>query len=612
MITRRRMLKTASTAGLLLAAQGLLPAWARNVAGAVPASGPRTGPHEFDLTIAETPITIDGRTGSAITLNGGVPGPLMRFKEGETVTIRVHNRLPEDTSIHWHGILLPFQMDGVPGVSFPGIRANSTFTYEYPVKQYGTYWYHSHTRLQEQLGHYGPMIIDPANPDPFAYDREHVIVLSDWMFEDPYRVFAQLKKMSHYYNFQKRTVGDFFEDIATAGLGATLKDRDAWGRMRMDPTDIADITGAVYTYLINGHGPETNWTGLFTPGESVRLRVINASTMSYFNVRLPGLPMTVVQADGQNVEPVEIDEFQIAVAETYDVIVRPESDRAYTLFAESLNRSGYARGTLAPREGMAAPIPPLRPRPLRTMVDMGMDMKDMDMGGMQMKDTAPPGMAGGGHAMPEGGRMDHAGHSSMGGHGAEHGGRVGSMMEEAGPIVARHGPDTHGPGNTTIAHVERNRLAEPGTGLEDVGHRVLVYTDLRSVTPFNQRPAEREIEIHLTGNMDRFMWSFDGKKFSEVKAPIPFRHGERLRLIMVNDTMMEHPIHLHGMFMELENDHGQYIPRKHTVNVKAGERMSLLITADAPGRWAFHCHLLYHMEMGMFRVVEVSPHEGRA
>lgn len=605
MLTRRHVLRTASYAGTFVAAQHLLPAWARNSAGTlVTTTGPRTGPCEFDLTIAETPIEVDGRTGSAITLNRGIPGPVVRFHEGETVTIRVHNKLDEVTSIHWHGILLPFRMDGVPGVSFAGIPAQETFTYRYPVKQSGTYWYHSHSGLQEQLGHYGPLVIDPADPEPFAYEREHVVVLSDWMFENPYRVFAKLKKMSDYLNFQRRTVGDFFDDVAEASLGATIKDRLAWGDMRMDPTDIADITGHIYTYLMNGQGPETNWTGLFAPGERVRLRFINASTMSYFNVRIPGLPMTVVLADGQYVQPVTVEEFQIAVAETYDVIVSPASARAFTIFAESLDRSGYARGTLAPHEGMTAAIPAVRERPLRTMVDMGMKMAGMDMG------SKDGGGSPSGHDMGMSKEGGHEGHAAAPGMGSEPAGRVGSMVEETGPIIARHGPDGHGPGNTTIAHFERDRLGEPGTGLEDVGHRVLVYTDLKAVTAYDQRLPERDLELHLTGNMDRYMWSFDGQKFSEVKSPIPFTYGERLRLIMVNDTMMEHPIHLHGMWMQLENGHDSLIPRKHTVSVKPGERLSVLITADAPGRWAFHCHLLYHMEMGMFRVVEVSPYAG--
>ena len=631
MISRRHLLGSACAAGGAYALAGLLPAWARSGAGVVAGPGPRTGPHEFDLVIAETPVEIEGRTGTAVTLNGGIPGPLLRFREGETVTLRVHNRLREPTSIHWHGILLPFQMDGVPGVSFPGVPAGETFVYRYKVQQSGTYWYHSHSGLQEQLGHYGPIVIDPAGPDPVEYDREHVIVLSDWMFGDPYRAMARLKKQSDYFNYQQRTVGDFFRDARRIGLGATLKDRLAWGRMRMAPTDIADITGHVYTYLMNGSGPGDGWSGLFRPGERVRLRFINAATMSYFNVRIPGLPMTVVAADGQNVVPVETDEFQIAVAETYDVIVTPDADRAYTVFAESLDRSGYARGTLAPRPGMTAPVPPLREPPRRTMIDMGMDMGGMDMGGMKMPGMKMGGMGDQDAAPMSGMAMDHGdGKSGMSGHGSmpgmmPHGGMSenagghmdmagrdtgGMAMGGAGPIVARHGPDHHGPGAVSVAAVQRNRLGEPGTGLRGVGHRVLVYTDLRAREPYNRRPPEREIELHLTGNMERYMWSFDGRKFSEVKSPIPFRLGERVRLILVNDTMMEHPIHLHGMWMELENGHGAYIPRKHTISVKPAERLSLLVNADAPGRWAFHCHLLYHMDAGMFRVVEVSPYEG--
>jgi CopA family copper-resistance protein len=536
-----------------------------------------------------------------VTVNGSVPGPLVRLREGETVTIRVTNQLEEVTSIHWHGVLVPHEMDGVPGVSFPGIKPGETFTYRYPVKQSGTYWYHSHSGLQEQAGLYGPLIIDPAEPDPFAYDREYVAMLSDWTFEDPHAVLMKLKKQSDYYNFQQRTIGDFFRDVSEKGWRATISDRLTWGRMRMDPTDILDVTGYTYTYLINGLPPEANWTALFRPGERVRLRVINGSTMSYFNVRIPGLEMTVVQADGQNVEPVTVDEFQIATAETYDVIVEPKEDRAFTIFAESMDRSGYTRGTLAPREGMSAAIPKLRARPLRSMVDMGMDMGDMGhMTGMEMDANAK---AGGGHA-------GHMAGMGMGPGSTAGGGQMGAipgMGEIIGPVVARQGPNRYGPGNTMVATVERNRLGEPGTGLENVGHRVLVYTDLHSVKPGDdQRQPGREIELHLTGNMDNYMWSFDGQKFSEAMDPIPFNYGERLRFTMVNDTMMEHPIHLHGMFMELDNGSGSRKLRKHTVNVKPAERLSVEITADAPGNWALHCHLLYHMEMGMFRVVNVS------
>jgi CopA family copper-resistance protein len=646
MVTRRQVLGTATAGATLLALEGLVPAWAKSGPGVWPPADPHTGPHGFDLNIARTPFVVDGRQGSAVTINGGVPGPIMRFKEGETVTIRVHNKLDESSSIHWHGILLPFEMDGVPGVSFPGIPAGETFTYSYKVGQSGTYWYHSHSGLQEQLGQYGPIIIDPAESDPVKYDREHVIILSDWMFKNPYSVLDKLKKNGDYLNYQKRTLGTFFKDVSKNGLSATWKDRLAWGRMRMSPTDIADITGHIYTYMLNGHGPQSNWTGLFAPGERIRLRIINAATMSYFNFRIPGLKMTVVQADGQNVEPVTVDEMQIAVAETYDVIVTPDEDKAYTLYAESMDRSGYARGTLAPRLGMSASIPDLREPPLRSMFDMGMDMKNMDMKGMDM--GAKPMDTGGmdHNKMDMGGKsmdmsgMDHSkmdmGGKSMDMSGMDHskmdmGGKSmdmsgmghskmdmganpmamgGMAMGANSPIVARHGPDHHGAGAVSVAEVQRNRLGEPGTGLTDTGRRVLVYNDLKALVPYNQAPPVRDVELHLTGNMERYMWSFDGKKFTEVKHPVAFNYGERLRLILVNDTMMDHPIHLHGMWMELENGHGEYLPRKHTISVKPAERVSLLINADAPGRWAFHCHLLFHMDMGMFRVVEVSPYEG--
>ena len=585
MMTRREVLRTAASTGALAAVQGLLPAWA-SIPDGLQGHELAAGAREFDLVVGRTAIQVDGRQSMAVTVNGSMPAPLLRFRAGETVTLRVRNELDEPTSIHWHGILLPFEMDGVPGVAFPGIPPGETFVYRYPVTQTGTYWYHSHTGLQEQLGHHGPLIVDPAGTDPVAYDREHVIVLADWMFENPYSVLAKLKKQADYSNFRRRTVGDFFRDVSRNGVGATVEDRLLWGRMRMMPTDIADVTGHHYTYLMNGQGPETGWTGLFRPGERVRLRFINAAALTYFNLRIPGLPMTVVQADGQHVEPVTVDELQMAVAETFDVIVEPIEGRAYPVFAESMDRTGYALGTLAPREGMTAAVPALREPPLRTMVDMGMAIDQSDAtGGMNRREMHMP---------------------MADGHGME--GMDG--MAAPGPVVARHGPDSHGPGNTDVAEVQRNRLGEPGTGLQGVGHRILLYTDLRALTPYHQRSPDREIELHLTGNMERYMWSFDGQKFSEVTGPIPFEHGERIRLTMVNDTMMEHPIHLHGMWMELENGHGEFRPRKHTISVKPAERLSVLINADAPGRWAFHCHFLYHMSMGMFRVVEVSPYEG--
>ncbi len=552
----RRQFLAAGGAGVALLSgwERLLPGFARAEGGLLAPASPR---RIVDLAIARTPLSIEGRPASAVTINGSMPGPLLRFKEGESAVLRVSNGLEEDTSIHWHGIILPNAMDGVPGVTFDGIRAGETFTYEYPVRQSGTYWYHSHSGFQEQLGVYGPMILDPAEPDPFGYDREYVVLLSDWTFEDPHDVMGHLKKMGGYYNYQRRTAGGFFGSTA---------DRLQWGRMRMDPSDLADVTGATYTYLMNGMPPSGNWSGLFRPGERVRLRFINAGAATYFDIRIPGLPMTVVQADGQNVQPVTVDEFRIAIAETYDVIVQPSQDQAYTIFAETMDRSGYASGTLAPRMGMAAALPARRPRPLRSMGDMGMNMAGMDMAG-----------------------MDHAGHD----------------MGAADGVP--HGPDRHGVGNAAVPEQTRVRLSDPGIGLEDAAHRVLVYSDLRSVAPwYDTRPPGRELELHLTGNMERYMWSFDGKKFSQAPDPIPFVMGERLRVTLVNDTMMEHPIHMHGMWMLLETGADALDPRKHTVNVKPAERLSFLVTVDAPGKWALHCHILYHMEAGMFRVIEAA------
>ncbi|MEQ9145618.1 MAG: copper resistance system multicopper oxidase [Parvibaculaceae bacterium] len=601
MISRRKLIQTTSAAGLLVGLQALVPAWAWQATGLRPSSA-NGNQRSFDLAIGRTDFQIDGQTAHAKTINGTVPGPLLRFKEGETVTLRVRNDLDEDTSIHWHGILLPAEMDGVPGISFPGIRPGETFEYRYTLKQSGTYWYHSHSGLQEQSGVYGPMIVDPAEPDPIGYDREYVVMLSDWTFENPDHVFAKLKKQSDYYNFQKRTIGDFFRDASEHGLGETLSDRLAWGRMRMDPTDIADITAATYTYLINGQAPSSNWTALFRPGERIRLRFINAAAMTYFNLRIPGIAMTVVQADGQNVQPVTVDEFQIGVAETYDVIVEPKDNRAYTIFAESMDRSGYARATLAPREGMAAAIPELRERPTLTMADMG--MAHGDMGAMGGEGGHGQSMDHSGHDMPEMAesmRMDHGGHGAV------------AALPVTYATTGERPPDLKRVGVDAIAEMPTSRLHEPGTGLEDVSHRVLVYTDLRNTHgAYDPRPPGREIILHLTGNMERYMWSFDGKKFTEVKGPIPFEYGERLRLTMINNTMMNHPIHLHGMWMELDNGAGAHKPRKHTVNVKPGEKLSVEVTADAPGDWAFHCHLLYHMKAGMFRVVSVTQKTAEA
>ena len=587
-LSRRDIIRAGTSMGLMVGLGSLLPGYALGLTGNQELTRRTEGNSDiYELTIDRTPLTIDGRASAQpITVNGSLPAPLIRLREGREAVLRVTNKLDEPTSIHWHGILLPFEMDGVPGVSFAGIAPGETFEYRYPVRQSGTYWYHSHSGLQEQLGHYGPLIVDPAEPEPFEYDREYVIVLSDWTFNDPSEVMRNLKVAEGYYNYNRRTVADFFEDVANLGWSGAWEKAGMWGRMRMTPRDILDVTGAEYTYLMNGMSPNDNWTGLFEPGEKVRLRVINASAMSIFDVRIPGLPMTVVEADGQKVEPVETDEFRIGVAETYDVIVEPR-DEAYTLFAQSQDRSGFTRGTLAVRDGMEAPVPELYPRTERGMAATGMS----------------------GHG--DGG-MDHGSMNGMDGMHQDGGGMDGAMHGNGGepPVADRqisHGPDNHGAGAAMVAMDPRPRLDDPGVGFEHVDHRVLTYDQLRGLHAWpDERAPQREVELHLTGNMERYMWSFDGQKFSEVDGPIPFGYGERLRLILVNDTMMDHPIHLHGMWMELETGNDGYRPRKHTLLVKPGEMISAQITPQHKGDWAFHCHLLYHMKAGMFRVVSVQ------
>lgn len=594
-LNRRDLLKGIGSLGLLAAFERLVPAYAlTNETNDVNRILRRAG-EPIDLVIAEQKINLDGRAGNAMTINGSLPGPVLRLQEGEEAVIRVTNKLKEISSIHWHGILVPPEMDGVPGVSFAGIRPNETFVYKFPVKQYGTYWFHSHSGGQELLGVYAPMIIEPIEPEPFKYDRDYVVMLSDFSFENPAKIIANLKKLGNYYNFNRRTIGEFFRDSSKKGFSVALSDYEAWSQMRMDPTDLADVTGYTLHYLMNGLSPLSNWTGLFKSGEKVRLRFINAGASTYFDVRIPGLKLTVVEADGQCVQPVEIDEFRLAPAETYDVIVEPTDEKAYTIFAETMDRSGYARGTLAPRAGMTAAIPKQRPRPTLTMKDMG-----MEMGGMQMSsnktDSKMPAME-----MPQSPKETQKVDEMPGMNINES-----SKSEIPGSTPVPHSKDNHGIGNQTVPMTTQARLDNAGIGLGGDGWRVLVYTDLKRLTMReDKREPEREIEIHLTGNMERFMWSFDGKKYSEAKQAITFRYGERLRFTFVNDTMMAHPLHLHGMWMELENGNGHFIPRKHTVNVKPAERVSVAITADAPGRWAFHCHLLLHMEMGMFRVIEV-------
>jgi CopA family copper-resistance protein len=618
-VSRRTFVSTATTLGLASAMELLLPDYAR---GALSGAGPQKalqpvfqdGVAIFELSISEAAFSVAGRSAKAVTINGTVPGPLLNLREGQDTIIRVHNRLGESTSIHWHGLLVPPAMDGVPGVSFPGIHAGETFEYRFPLKQYGTYWYHSHSGLQEQLGHYGPLLVQPADGYPYQFDREYVVVLSDWTFENPYRVLNKLKKQGNYYNHQRRTLGDFFRDVSEHGLMPTVRERLMWLDMRMDPTDILDVTGVTYRFLMNGLAAGANWTGLFRPGERVLLHFINAAADTFFNVRIPDLPMSVVQVSGQYVKPVVTDEFQIGNAETFDVIIEP-GDRPYTVFAEAMDRSGFARGTITPTQGWNAPVPSLRKRPLLSMNDMGMghgEMPGMSMPGIDMGNTADSGaMAGMDHG-PATPATTAAPASGTGGDRARY--SIAGISRTEGlrppgtaPGMLDHEPGSHGPENGAIPMMVASRLTEPGTGLGADGWRVLRYSDLQALEPWPEfRAPEREIEIHLTGNMERFMFSINGTPFSPELPPIRMNFGERVRLTMVNDTMMNHPMHLHGMWMELENGHGNSIPRVHTVNVKPAERLSLLINADAPGRWAFHCHILYHMEVGMFRVFEVS------
>ena len=514
--------------GLALSALGAGGAWRGRVRAQTAGAMPELAGNRLDLVVASMPFNVTGRPRVATAVNDSVPAPVLRLREGATVTINVTNRLSEPTSLHWHGLRLPADQDGVPGLSFRGIAPGETFSYRFPVVQSGTYWYHGHSGMQEQTGLVGPLILTPRGHESFVYDRDYVVMLSDWTDEDPMTVVANLKQQSDYYDRQQRTLGTFLADVREQGVRPALKERLMWGGMRMSATDIMDVGGSTYTFLLNGRAPAANWTGLFTPGERVRLRFINAAAMTTFDVRIPGLKLTIVAADGNEVEPVTVGEFRLGVAETYDVIVELRGNDAYTIFAQAQDRSGYARGTLAPHGGMTAAVPPLDPRPLRSMTDMGMSGMNMD------------------------------------------------------------------------------RLAEPGTGLEDNGRRVLVYADLKALHPDpDPRPPERDIEFHLTGNMERFVWGFDGKKFSEA-GPVRVKLGERLRFVLINDTMMEHPIHLHGFLFSLENGRDGRLPLKHTVNVKPAERLSFVFTADTPGRWAFHCHLMYHMDTGMFRTVLVS------
>jgi CopA family copper-resistance protein len=586
-----------------------------------------SGKH-FELTLDTLPVNFTGRRVIATGVNGSSPGPTLRWREGDLITLAVTNRLKVPSSIHWHGMRIPTNMDGVPGLSYRGIAPGETYTYRFQVRQNGTYWYHSHTGFQEQTGLLGAIVIEPRGQDPIEFDREYVVLLSDWSDSDPEKIFSNLKEESDYYNYHRFTLANFIEDVKKNGAGSTLHQRMAWGRMNMSPNDILDVSGGTYTYLLNGNAPNANWSGLFQPGERIRLRFINGASMTFFDVRIPGLPMTVVQADGNNVEPVVVDEFRMGVAETYDVIVQPTEATAYTIFAQAEDRTGFARGTLTSRLGLTGEVPPMDPRPKRTMMDMGMGgmagmsgtgMSGMKMSGMQGMPMGNSGMASGGsdmHAMAV----------------TRHSMQAMPVSADAGRTpFPQPGPDTNPviawppagmenvslqPPNPVKLHIGpqvgampmsvSSRLDDPGDGLEHNGRRVLTYADLRArYRGVDGRPPTREIELHLTGNMERFIWGFNGKKFSSAE-PIEMKLGERIRIVLVNDTMMEHPIHMHGLWSELENGHGAFNPYKHTILVKPAERVSYLVSADTPGKWAYHCHLLYHMHAGMFRTVVVS------
>ena len=660
-LPRRAFLRVAALGGAGAGLAGIMPAWAQPVSAGLVRPLPTVSGTDIALTIGKVAVRVDGKVSRAVGVNGTVPAPLVRLREGQKVRLRVQNTLDEESSIHWHGLLVPFAMDGVPGISFPGIMPRSTFDYEFDVVQSGTYWYHSHSAYQEEDGLYGPIVIDPAGADPVAYDREHVLVLSDHSPMSGATIYKKLKQMGGgYFNMQRLTLSG-----QLAGRDLPASERREWARMRMDPADISDVTGSTYNFTVNGFGPFDNWTGLFRPGERVRLRIINAAAQTNFNVRIPGLAMTVVQADGQNVRPVTVDEFQIGVAETYDLVVTP-GDRAYSFISEAIDRSGLGRATLAPREGMSAPVPPLRPRPVLTMKDMGMDMGGMDhagMAGMDMPNAPNPaavrsidpsaeqnasrnlwkltgwtgpattavagtvataGMAGMDHsamghgAAPASPAVDHAamGHGAPAGTAAP-GGSMAGMDHGAGGMshnmrdFSKAPQVDDNPGVQSISPMPTDRTGEPPVGLEGLGHRVLLYRDLAALerNPDVRAPS-RSMDIHLTGNMERYMWSFDGVKMSEPAEPIPFRLNERVRVTLINDTMMPHPIHLHGHFFELVTGHGANGPRKHTVNVPPGGKMTFDVTADAAGDWAFHCHNLYHMAAGMMRVVTIRPLQG--
>lgn len=568
--SKRTFVKGLVAGGVIM---GLSPcvtsAWAREYNGTNAQTPILTGT-DFELIVSESIVNFTGVQRKATTINGSIPAPTLKFKEGDVVTIKVINQLKEPTSIHWHGLLLPYQMDGVPGISFPGIPAGETFTYQFKVQQSGTYWYHSHTAMQEITGMYGSIIIEPKEKDPFEYERDHVVILSDWTDENPMSVFNKLKMQGDYYNYNQPTLSGTLDQISRSGIAATYASKKMWNEMRMSPSDLADLSSETLTYLMNG-----NWTGLFRKGERIRLRFINGASNTFYDVRIPGVKLTVVQCDGLNLEPVIVDEFRFGPGETYDVIVEPTED-ANTIFAQAMDRTGFACGTLATSYGLKATVPHLDAPQKLSMVDMMGDMTEMDHSKMDMSS-----MKGMDHSMTD-------------------------MMQNKASQHVRHARAEYGPSVDMRVNTPRTNLDDPGVGLRSNGRRVLTLADLKTFGGMiKHRPPERELELHLTGNMERYTWSFDGVEFGQ-STPIHLRYGERVRIILQNDTMMTHPMHLHGMWSELETPNGELLVRRHTIPVQPAQRISFLVTADALGAWAWHCHLLFHMDAGMFRKVVVS------
>ena len=607
LISRRRFVQGLVSGGVLATLSPLASAMSGmyGTVGQVTNTGiaPVLTGTEFHLTISEAIVNFTGAPRIATVINGMIPAPTLQFREGDEVTIHVKNDLSEDTSIHWHGIILPFQMDGVPGISFRGIPPGETFTYKFKLEQTGTYWYHSHSGMQEQTGMYGAIKVVPRTGERIKAQRDYVVQLSDWTDEDPMRIYAKLKSESGYYNYNKPTVIDFFRDVANDGLKLAYEKRAMWNEMRMSPTDLSDLSAQTLTYLMNGKTPAGNWTGLFTSGERVRLRFINGAGNTFYDVRIPGLKLTVVQTDGVDVHPVTVDEFRFGPGESYDVIVTPKND-AYTVFAQTMDRTGYARGTLATQNGLEAPVPEVDKIQWLSMGDM--------MGSMSHEGHGAPQATASEHAGHGSMKMDHSMHGQMN-HGAMDHSMHGGMnhADHTNPLAkpsttVRHARTEYGVSTDMRVDMPRTNLDDPGVGLRGNGRKVLTLADLKTIGgPLDKRLPTRELEFHLTGNMERYMWSMDGVSFGG-STPVSLKYGERVRVILHNDTMMTHPMHMHGLWSELETPDGQFQVRKHTIAVQPAQRISYLVTADALGRWAWHCHLAMHMDGGMFREVVVS------